>query len=63
MGWRSTTGVPSRSPPSTSASTSAPWYAAGEVTLPGAVLGAASLAMPALDPEQALLLRIRAVQR
>jgi alpha-galactosidase len=38
-----------------------PWYAAGGVTLPGAVLAAAGLTMPALDPEQALLLRVRAV--
>jgi alpha-galactosidase len=40
-----------------------PWYAAGGVTLPGAVLEAAGLAMPGLDPEQALLLRVRAVTR
>jgi alpha-galactosidase len=40
-----------------------PWYAAGGITLPGAVLAAAGLAMPALDPEQALLLRVRAVGR
>jgi alpha-galactosidase len=50
-------------PPRTTQRVPPPWYAAGGVTLPGAVLGAAGLAMPALDPEQALLLRIRAVER
>jgi alpha-galactosidase len=50
-------------PPRTSQRLPPPWYAAGEVTLPGAVLGAAGLAMPALNPEQALLLRVTAVER
>jgi alpha-galactosidase len=50
-------------PPRTSQHVPPPWYAAGGVTLPGVVLGAAGLAMPALDPEQALLLRVTAVKR
>jgi alpha-galactosidase len=40
-----------------------PWYAAGEVTLPGGVLGLVGLTMPALGPEQALLLQVTAVPR
>jgi alpha-galactosidase len=35
-----------------------PWYAAGEAVLPGGVLGAVGLTMPALGPEQALLLQV-----
>jgi alpha-galactosidase len=49
--------------PRTSQRMPPPWYAAGGVTLPGAVLAAAGLAMPVLDPEQALLLRVRAVRQ
>jgi alpha-galactosidase len=40
-----------------------PWYAAGGVVLPGVALDAAGLAMPALAPEQALLLRVSSVPR
>jgi alpha-galactosidase len=50
-------------PPRTTQRLPPPWYAAGGVTLPGAVLAAAGLAMPVLDPEQALLLRVRAVEQ
>ena len=50
-------------PPRTTQRVPPPWYAAGGVTLPGAVLAAAGLAMPVLDPEQALLLRVRSVAR
>jgi hypothetical protein len=48
-------------PPRTIQRVAPPWYAAGGVALPGVALGAAGLAMPALAPEQALLLRVSAV--
>jgi alpha-galactosidase len=48
-------------PPRASHRVPPPWYAAGGVVLPGVALAAAGLAMPALDPEQALLLRASAV--
>jgi alpha-galactosidase len=48
-------------PPRASHRVPPPWYAAGGVVLPGVALAAAGLAMPALDPEQALLLRVGAV--
>jgi hypothetical protein len=48
-------------PPRTGQRVPPPWYAAGGVVLPGVALGAAGLAMPALDPEQALLLRVGSV--
>jgi hypothetical protein len=35
-----------------------PWYAAGEAVLPGGVLEVVGLTMPALGPEQALLLQV-----
>lgn len=38
-----------------------PWYAAGGVDLPGAVLGEVGLPMPLLSPQQALVLEVRAV--
>jgi alpha-galactosidase len=50
-------------PPRTTQRVPPPWFAAGGITLSGAVLGAAGLAMPALDPEQALLLRVNSVAR
>lgn len=39
----------------------APWWDGGAVTLSGALLGAAGVAMPALRPEQAVLLRVQRV--
>jgi alpha-galactosidase len=48
-------------PPRTIQRVAPPWYAAGGVALPGVALAAAGLAMPALAPEQALLLRVSAV--
>jgi len=41
--------------------TTLPWVEAGGVTLPGAVLGDVGLAMPVLDPDRAVLLRVTAV--
>jgi alpha-galactosidase len=38
------------------------WYAEGEITLPGSLLELVGLPVPALDPEQALLLRVEATQ-
>src|SRR6266516_3484395 len=48
-------------PPRTSENRPPPWYADGELTLPGAALDAVGLTMPALVPEQALLLTVTAV--
>ncbi|SRR6266536_873883 len=45
-------------PPRTTQRVPPPWYAAGRTEVPGAVLTAAGLAVPALDPEQALLLKV-----
>ncbi len=47
--------------PSTSQRSGPPWLRAGGVVLPGRVLAEAGLAMPALHPEQALLLRLHQV--
>jgi alpha-galactosidase len=47
--------------PETTESRPPPWYAAGWLEAPGEVLGAVGLALPVLDPEQALLLEVRAV--
>jgi alpha-galactosidase len=41
----------------------APWFAAGEVTLPGHVLAEVGLAAPLLAPEQAVLLAVETVER
>jgi alpha-galactosidase len=38
-----------------------PWYATGEISLPGSVLGSFGLTVPALAPEQALLLEVASV--
>jgi alpha-galactosidase len=45
-------------PPRTRHLVPPPWYRDGEITLAGAVLGSVGLAMPVLDPEQALLLQV-----
>ncbi len=45
-------------PPRTGQRVPPPWYASGEVTLPGVALGSVGLAVPPLDPEQALLLEV-----
>ncbi len=50
-------------PPRTGQQQPPPWYANGEITLPGAALQAVGLTMPALDPEQALLLTVTATDQ
>jgi alpha-galactosidase len=40
-----------------------PWYVGSEITLPGSALSSVGLAMPALAPEQALLLQVTCVGR
>jgi alpha-galactosidase len=36
-----------------------PWFSAGEVTLPGSILGSAGLQIPVLWPAQAIILHVQ----
>ncbi|MBH0008341.1 alpha-galactosidase [Salinibacterium sp. SWN1162] len=48
-------------PAATYPGTSPAWWHAGELTLPGSVLGSAGLQLPILHPDEALVLRVTAV--